>query len=256
MRWPEGPPHLALNPPYLLFIFCCFCCFCFLCFFGGFKGQVRWPEGPPHLALSPPYLFIYLFIYFCFCFCCFCSFPFFAFNRKTLFLPLKRAFLYIFCVSLSFSLNLFWPSPFPVSLSLSLSCSCSFLSFFLVFLFLLSFGSFFFSLSNFSFFFAFVFGKEQHAMFKLQSICSSIFCLFYGFLSCFSLSNPFFLSLFFSWYSVLFFVEHQCFWFQKHKLRNTNFWSKGELQQNGFFNNLCFENVKSYRFFCPFFGHI
>ena len=27
----------------------------FFCFFGGFKGQVRWPKGPPHLALNPPY---------------------------------------------------------------------------------------------------------------------------------------------------------------------------------------------------------
>ena len=32
-----------------------FCFFCVCCFFGGFKGQVRWPEGPPHLALNPPY---------------------------------------------------------------------------------------------------------------------------------------------------------------------------------------------------------
>ena len=63
VRWPEGPPQLALNPPYLLFVFCCFCCFCcfcFLCFFGGFKGQVMWPKGPPHLALNPPYLFIFV----------------------------------------------------------------------------------------------------------------------------------------------------------------------------------------------------
>ena len=58
VRWPEGPPHLALNPPYLFFLFLfCFCFFCFL--FGGFKGQVRWPEGPPHLALNPPYLFVF-----------------------------------------------------------------------------------------------------------------------------------------------------------------------------------------------------
>ena len=27
-------------------------CFCFCFFFGGFKGQVRWPKGPPHLALA------------------------------------------------------------------------------------------------------------------------------------------------------------------------------------------------------------
>ena len=31
--------------------------FFFVFFFGGFKGHVRWPEGPPHLALNPPYLF-------------------------------------------------------------------------------------------------------------------------------------------------------------------------------------------------------
>ena len=76
MRWPEGPPHLALNPPYLFFL-----CFVFL-FFVLFKGQVRWPEGPPHLALNPPYWFFWfvfcLFVLFVFlgggCF----FFPFFA----------------------------------------------------------------------------------------------------------------------------------------------------------------------------------
>ena len=34
---------------------------CFLFLFGGFKGDVRWPEGPPHLALNPPYLFFFCF---------------------------------------------------------------------------------------------------------------------------------------------------------------------------------------------------
>ena len=101
MRWPEGPPHLAPNPPYFfLFCFvlfclflCCFVCFClFLCFcvflffcfsivvffVGGFKGQVRWPEGPPRLALNTPYCFLGFLV----------SFPFFASNRhKTLFSP-------------------------------------------------------------------------------------------------------------------------------------------------------------------------
>ena len=38
------------------------CFFCFLVFFvGGFKGQVRWPKGPPHLALNPPYFFCFVF---------------------------------------------------------------------------------------------------------------------------------------------------------------------------------------------------
>ena len=56
VRWPKGPPHVALNPPFFCFGFCC-CCF-FLgggglfvfVLFGGFKGQVRWPF---HLALNP-----------------------------------------------------------------------------------------------------------------------------------------------------------------------------------------------------------
>ena len=36
-------------------------CFLFFLFFGGLKGQVRWPKGPPHLALNPPYLFCFSF---------------------------------------------------------------------------------------------------------------------------------------------------------------------------------------------------
>ena len=53
----------------VLFFVCLFwfwICFCF--FFGGFKGQVRWPKGPPHLALNPPYFFVFLFPCFCFCY--------------------------------------------------------------------------------------------------------------------------------------------------------------------------------------------
>ena len=36
-------------------------CFWFGFFLGGFKGQVRWPKGPPQLALNPPYLFCFVF---------------------------------------------------------------------------------------------------------------------------------------------------------------------------------------------------
>ena len=90
MRWPKGPPHLALSPPYLFvfvflfgvgFVSVCLLCFVllalFFCFFKGFKGQVRWPKGPPHLALNPPFLF------FCFsfwCWFCFCLFALFCFG--------------------------------------------------------------------------------------------------------------------------------------------------------------------------------
>ena len=31
MRWPFGPPHLALNPPFFVFVFFVVC-FCFLFF--------------------------------------------------------------------------------------------------------------------------------------------------------------------------------------------------------------------------------
>ena len=81
-------------------LFFCFVFFCF--FFGGFKGQVRWPKGPPHLALNPPYLFLLFFV------CLFFWFCFWLFNtKKTLFFPRKGHFLFIFSVSLSFSLSLF-----------------------------------------------------------------------------------------------------------------------------------------------------
>ena len=33
---------------------------------GGVKGQVRWPEGPPHSALNPPYHYYYFCFVFCF----------------------------------------------------------------------------------------------------------------------------------------------------------------------------------------------
>ena len=57
-RWPKGPPHLTLNPPYfLVFVFCCFFVFFFLVFlflvsvfleglrvrWGGPKGHLTWP---------------------------------------------------------------------------------------------------------------------------------------------------------------------------------------------------------------------
>ena len=55
----------SLGPkPSLFLFFILFFVLCFV-FFGGFKGQVRWPKGPPHLDLNPPYLFL-LFLLFCF----------------------------------------------------------------------------------------------------------------------------------------------------------------------------------------------
>ena len=45
---------------FFCFVFVFYVLFCFLIFLTGFKGQVRLPEGPPHLALNPPYLFFCL----------------------------------------------------------------------------------------------------------------------------------------------------------------------------------------------------
>ena len=65
---------LGPKPSFFLF-FGFFGCFFFVfCFFWRVKGQVRWPKGPPHLALNPPYLFLLLFCFvflslvFCFVF--------------------------------------------------------------------------------------------------------------------------------------------------------------------------------------------
>ena len=171
MRWPEGPPHLALNPPYIclfVYLFICFCfvfvlfCFCFvfvffvfvLVFFGGFKGQVRWPEGPPHLALNPPYFSgVYLFWFSCFCLV---SFPFFALIEKHGF-PLKGHFLFIFECLPFFLHSLFLHPPFSLLLSLSLSLYFYFLSsFLLVIIFCFLLVSCFCLFLSFGFFFAFV----------------------------------------------------------------------------------------------------
>ena len=38
--------------------------FLFLFVFLRFKGQVKWPKGPPHLALNPPYFLFVFFVFF------------------------------------------------------------------------------------------------------------------------------------------------------------------------------------------------
>ena len=76
MRWPKGPPHLALNPPYLFIYFC----FCFGVFFVPFLSLllIEKPCFPPKkepfllffvfLFLSPStfvYLPLFLFLFLC-----------------------------------------------------------------------------------------------------------------------------------------------------------------------------------------------
>ena len=110
-----------------LFFLCCFVLF--FCLFGVFKGQVRWPKGPPHLALNPPFIIIIILFFSCF--------PFFVLNRKTLFLPLTRQFLFIYLCFPLFLFRLFWPPPFfPFSFFVYLLLFSFFLPFCFSFLFL------------------------------------------------------------------------------------------------------------------------
>ena len=47
----------------------------------------------------------------------------------------------------------------------------------------------------------------------------------------------------------MFSVQHKGFWFQYKELLKNIFWSKGGLQQNGFFINLCFGKCQKLSFF-------
>ena len=132
--------------PSLCFFFVLFC-FCFVFCFGGFKGQVRWPKGPPHLALNPPNCFIFCFVWFVFVpfLSLFCNtknlvFPlekghFCLFLSVSLCSSLAFFGLPIFSVFLSLSLSCSCPFFLPSCLSFLLSFASLFLS--LSFLFFL-----------------------------------------------------------------------------------------------------------------------
>ena len=253
VRWPEGPPHLALNPPYLFFLVLFLFLFCFvfcLFFLGGFKGQVRWPEGPPHLALNPPYFFI---VWFCFCFLF--SFPFFASNRqKTLFFPLEKGIFCLFSMFLFLSPLTFFGLPLFLFLFLCLSLSLVFLSSFLSF-FLLSFCFLFLSLFHFSFFFAFVSWKEQHENFQLQFIFSWNISLSFGFLSCFFFPIPFSYLCFFLILSYVFCSTSMFLVSKKQSWKTPIFGQKGSCNKTVFFYEPVFWKMwKVIVFFAHFFA--
>ena len=186
-------------------------------------------------SLGPkPSLFVFIAFLFCFLFLVFC-FVFWLFNtKKTLLSPRKGHFLFIFSVSLSFSLSLFWPPSFCVSLSLSLFFLLFFLSsflslFFAVFWFLV-FVSLFLFLSSLLFFHE----RNNIKKFNCKFFFINIFS-FFGFLS-FFLSSSFFLSLLFPHFKLCFLFNIKVFGFKTDNLKkNRNFWSKGGLQQNGVF---------------------
>ena len=211
---------------FFFFLFFCFV-FLFFCwfFFGGFKAQVRWPEGPPHLALNPPYFFFFVWFFLFFVF----------FNaKKNLVFPLEKG---IFCL---FSVFLFLSplalSDLPLFLFLFPCLSLFFFSFFIpsCLCFLLSFGSLFGSLSLFFFLLWFSFMKETTSKYSIASFFFISIFSFFSFLP-FFVSSSFFLSLLFPDFKLCFLFNIKVFDFQTNNLQKNIFWSKGGLQQNGFF---------------------
>ena len=80
---------------------------------------------------------------------------------------------------------------------------------------------------------------------------------FFGFLSCFLFEISFSYLSFFPDFELCLLFNINVFGFKKPKFKNTNFWSKGELQHNGFFMNLCFAKCEKLSFIWgAFFGKI
>ena len=142
-------------------------------------------------------------------------------------------------------LPLFLPSFLLTSLFHTLSVSVSLLSlsfFLLVFFFLLSFASFF------SLFLCFCFIQRTTSKHYIGKLFSSILSVVLWFLVLLCLSNPFFLSLFFFFFSdfKLFLVQRQCFLSKK---TNINCWSRGGCNKRCSLNNLCFAKCEKLSFF-------
>ena len=207
-------------------------------------------------SLGPkPSLFSFSFLGFLFFFFALLSL---VFNRqKTGFPPRKGHFLLIFNGSLSLSLNLFWPPPFSVSLSLSLCCSFlfpSFLSFFFAFFLFLVFVCFFPFLSS-----LLLFHEKKNIKIVNCNFFPEIFSLSFGFLSCFSVANLFFLSLLFPDFKLCFLFNINVFSFRKNKLKSTKKQKKKTIATKRFFffMNLCFAKCQKLSFlFCLFFCQI
>ena len=184
VRWPKGPPRLALKPSlFVLFLFC-FCLFCFIvvgvCFFllflllfylEGFKGQVRWPFGPPHLTFESSLVVFVV----CFWFVFVCV----GMNQKTLFPPEKGSFFSFICFLFHFLVHFFFLF-LTFFLPFLLSFLLCFVSFFLAFFLSLSFSLSPFLFPAFLFFLFFL--VLLHSIFLCLSFFSLFACCFPVFL--------------------------------------------------------------------------
>ena len=186
-------------------------------------------------------------LFFC-CFFCY-LFCFLVFSiKKPCFSPRKGHVLFF-----SVSLSLFWP---PLFFCFSFSVFSflffflsSFLSFLFAFFWFLVFVSFFIFLSSLLFF------HERNHM----KILNCKFCLHRSFLffwfPVFFCFKFLFLSLLFPDFKLCFLFNIMVFDFQTNNLKK-HFWFKRGVATKRFFLSTCvLENVKSYRFFGPFFGN-
>ena len=73
--------------------------------------------------------------------------------------------------------------------------------------------------------------------------------------SCLAFFLKYFFLIFFPDFELCLLFNIIVFGFKKPKFKNTNFWSKGGLQHNGFFIKLCFAKCEQLSFFGFFFGN-
>ena len=212
--------------------------------------------GPPHLALNPPFLFFFCFCFvFVFVICLFLSFLCFLIHKNLVFPLEKGIFCLVLSVSLCFSLAFFWPPPFSISLSLSLSCSCPFfflLVFLVCFLLVLVYVSFFPFLSSLLLFHE----RNNIKIFNCNLSLHQHFLLVLFPVLCF-LSNPFFLSLLFPDFKLCFWFNINVFGFKTNSLTKQKFLVKrGVATKRFLFIWTCvLQNVKTYHFL-PFLGNV
>ena len=160
----------------------------------------------------------------------------------------------LFSVSLFLSPFTFFGLPLFLFLFLCLSLALVFLSSFLSFFFAFFLFLVFVSLFHFSFFFAFVSRKEQHENINLHFFHQSF--LFLWFLVLLFLSNPFALSLFLPHFKLCSLFNMNVLISQQTTLKTHFFGEKGGCNKTFFLSTCVLQNVKSYRFFCQFFGPI
>ena len=188
-----------------------------------------------------------------FVFVVFLFFVFFGFfmQKEPCFPPDKGIFglfsVFLFLSPLAFLASLFF------CFSLSVSLFSSFLSFFLLvfpfcFLLVSCFCLFFLLVSSLLLFHE----KNNIKKINYKVFVHQSFLIFVGFLSSFFFQIPFPYLCFFLILSFVFCSTSMSFFEKMQVQKNIDCWSRGGLQHNAFFTNLCFAKCESYLFLPSF----